>query len=86
MHQRSIQSLAIELLKMVHSLSPDIMNEVFVLKSYQLYYSDQPFVTRNVRTVYNGMSTIAFLGPEIWALLPPDIKKRRGYFHFQKEN
>ena len=34
-HERNIQTLAIEVLKLVHNLSPEIMSEVFILKSSQ---------------------------------------------------
>ena len=84
-HERNIQSLAIELFKVIHNLSPEIMSEVFVVKSNLLYCSGQTFETRNVRTVYNGLGTISFLGPKIWALVPPDMKKIEDVSDFKRK-
>ena len=33
------------------------------------------FKTNNVKTVYNGIETLTFLGPRIWEIVPNYIKK-----------
>ena len=43
-HERNIQSLAIEIFKVIQGQSPDIMKKVFILKSSQLYCSKHVFV------------------------------------------
>ena len=73
-HERNIQTLAIELYKVVNGISPKLMSQVFPLKSSMKYYSKNPFRTRNVRTVRYGTETLAHLGPKIWAIIPNEIK------------
>ena len=74
-HERNIQTLAIELYKVVNGLSPELMSQVFSLKKTTKYCSNNPFVTRNVRTVRYGTETLAHLGPKIWAIIPNDFKE-----------
>ena len=73
-HERNIQTLALEIFKVVNGLSPKMMNSVFPMKSNPLYCSKQIFVTRNVRTVNYGLETISVLGPKIWSIVPENIK------------
>ena len=69
-HEKNMQTLTIEVVKDVHNnLSPEIMSEVFILKSSQKYCSRQIFQTRNVRTVYNGLETLSSLGPSYLEIL-----------------
>ena len=77
-HERNIQTLAIELYKVVNRLSPEIMSHVFPLKESVKYCSKNIFVTRNVHTVKYGTETLAHLGPKVWALVP--IKLKWGVF------
>ena len=74
-HERNIKTFAIELYKVVNRISPEIMSEVFPLKSTAKYFSKQPFMTRNVCTVRYGTNTLSHLSPKIWALIPCDIKE-----------
>ena len=73
-HERNIQTLAIEMFKMVNGLSPKIMKRVFTLKTNPMYCTKQIFKTKSVRSVYNGIDTLSFLGPKIWLIIPDDIK------------
>ena len=83
-HERNIQTLAIEIYKVVHNLSPEIMKEVFVLKKEKLYCSRQIFETRNVRTEHYGVDTLSFLGPKIWALVPNGMKEAKNLQEFKR--
>ena len=74
-HERNIQTLAIELYKVVNRISPEIMSDVFPLQSSVKYFSKHPFMTRNVCTVRYGTDTLSHLSPKIWALIPSDIKE-----------
>ena len=74
-HERNIQTLAVELYKVVNRTSPKLMSHVFPLKNSDKYCSENPFMTRNVRTVRYGTETLAHLGPKIWAIIPNDIKE-----------
>ena len=74
-HQRNLQTLATEIYKVMHDLSPTLMNEIFQLKdsTYNLR-KNTTFKTRNVKSVYYGTETISYLGPKIWELVPNEIK------------
>ena len=74
-HERNIHALAIELYKVANGISPDIMSEVFPLKKSVIYFSKNPFMTRNVHTTRYGTETLAHLGPKIWDLIPNNIKE-----------
>ena len=66
-HIRNIQQLMIEIFKCLKGISPPIMNEIFRLRNI-------PYTIRNPRdldsrlpkTVYCGLETIAYKGPQIW--------------------
>ena len=62
-HERNIQTLTIELYKVVNR----IMSQVFPLKESAKYCSTNIFVTRNVDTVKYGTEILAHLGPKVWA-------------------
>ena len=84
-HERNIQILAIEVFKVVHGISPQIMNSVFPLKKNLTHCSKQIFVTRNVRTVNYGLETVSVLGPKIWSILPNDFKLSTNLDDFKKK-
>ena len=73
-HERNIQTLAIELYKIINGISPEIMKKVLPLKESNRYCSRFPFETRNVHTVTYGTETISSLGPKIWHIIPKNIK------------
>ena len=61
-HNRNIQLLATELLKVKNGLAPPIMNEIFV-ENAQHYYElrkKTEFKENNVKTVYNETETLTF--------------------------
>ena len=73
-HERNIQTMAIEIFKVVHGLSPEIMKSVFPVRICNRYDSKQIFQTRNVNTVYHGLNSLAHLGLKIWSIIPDQIK------------
>lgn len=74
-HERSIQTLAIELYKVAYHLCPKIMEFIFPLKTEPNYAGESIFKTFNVKTVSWGTETLAHLGPKIWSLVPNEMKK-----------
>ena len=73
-HERNIQSLAIEIYKVVNNLAPEIMNLVFQ-KNLNAYYPRQSTLkTVNVKTTSWGINSLAHLGPKIWDLVPKEFK------------
>ena len=73
-HERNIQTLAIELYKIINGLSPEIMKQILPLKESNRYCSRFPFQSRNLHTVTYGTETISSLGPKIWHIIPDSIK------------
>ena len=82
-HERNIQTLAIELYKVINGFSPEIMCNIFPIKENIKYHSKNKFRTRNVRTVKYGTETLAHLGPKIWDIVPDDIKGERSVMAFK---
>ena len=71
-HQRNVQSLAIEIFKYLHGLSPAILSEVFKVNEtipYELRMRNE-LSSRNSKTVRYGTETISFLSPKMWSLIP----------------
>ena len=73
-HIRNIQALAIELYKVAKGISTEIMGLVFTKRIYIRYPTMNIFQTRNVRTTAYGTSSLAYLGPKIWTILPVALK------------
>ena len=64
-HQRNVQSLAIEIYKYLHGLSPAILNEVFKVNEtipYDLRMRNELYA-RNPKIVIYGTETTFFLSP-----------------------
>ena len=83
-HHRNLQKLATEMYKIITDHSPTIMKSIFQLSTnpYELR-NKNPFQTTNVHSVYNGIETISFRGPKIWALVPDEIKKSKCLSEFK---
>ena len=71
-HMKNLQYLATEIYKVKHSLSSEIMKEVFIFQENENYNlrSDTHLVNRNIHTARFGTDTIITLGPKIWKLVP----------------
>ena len=76
MHHRNIQTLAIEIYKHIHGLSPAITREVFKINRTLPYNLRTPndFSSKVPKTVKYGTETISFLAPKVWALVPEKLK------------
>ena len=84
-HERNIQTLAIEVFKVVQGISPKIMKNVFPIKKEVKYCSKNIFESHNVKTVHNGTETISYLGPKIWAIIPGNLKQITKLNEFKKK-
>ena len=75
-HHRNIQTLAIEIFKFLNGLSPQIMNEVFRVKSSAPYYlrDKNELYSRNPKTVAYGTEPVSFMAPKIWSIVPQELK------------
>ena len=83
-HERNIQRLATEMFKIKNNMAPKFLNNVFPNSKNIVNLRQKPtFETSNVKSVYNGTETISFRGPQIWAVLPDDIKNAQTLCEFQ---
>ena len=72
-HQKNIESLAIEINKFQAGLTPPIMSNLFVTRenNYNLR-NFQELESLLRRTVIFGTETISYRGPQIWSVIPVD--------------
>ena len=59
-HERNIQTQAVELYKVVKGSATEIMKEVFPVKLNTRYPSKFPFQSKNVPTESYGIGTVIF--------------------------
>ena len=83
-HHRNIQTLMIEMFKIYHNLAPPIMESMFQkrVKSYNLR-NFQEFLTEKKRTVSLGLETISYRSPQLWSLLPENLKLTNSLHQFK---
>ena len=76
-HHRNIETLAIEIYKHIHGLSPAIMEEVFKINRTLPYNlrTQNDFSSKVPKTVKYGTEAISFLAPKAWALDPEKLKE-----------
>ena len=75
-HERNIQSLAIEIYKFLNGLSPSFLNNVFhknISNSYDLR-NHKELYSRNPKTVRYGTETVSYIAPKIWSKVLETIK------------
>ena len=83
-HERNLQRLVTEIYKIKNDLAPIFMKNIFrdSTNTYNLC-NKTTMKTSNVKTVYWGTETITFRGPQIWALLPENIKALKSLSEFK---
>ena len=83
---RNIQTLAIEIFKFLNGLSPQIMNDVFQVKSPAPYYlrDKNELYSRNPKTVAYGTESVSFMAPKIWSIVPQELKNSQSLYSFKK--
>ena len=85
-HHRNIQSLAIEIYKFLHGLSPVIMGYIVKLNRALTYSlrNRQKLCNRDQKTVGYGTETISYLAPKILAIVPQNIKSCTSLSSFKR--
>ena len=73
-HHFNVQSLAIEMFKVVNNIAATIIDDLFT--TYQSYNlcSKSKFVVPSVRTVHSGQGSIQYYGHFIWNMIPRYVK------------
>ena len=85
-HIRNLQTLAIEMYKVMNSDSPEIMKKIFRIRAENGYNSrhQNTFKRPIINSVYHGTETISFWGHETWELFPTEIKELVSLNGFKK--
>ena len=86
MHQKNLQVFVTEIYKVKNGIAPDIMNDIFELQnpSYNLRSSCNQFTRENVKTVHYGIQSVRYLDPNVWKLVPNNIKYSNSLGKFKK--
>ena len=73
-HHRNIQTLAADMFKVRNEMSPEIICDIFTkrINNHHNLRHINNFETPFVRTVYNGMESVSYLGPKIWDIAPKE--------------
>ena len=75
-HQRNIQVLMLEVFKIKYESAPPIMNSTLIRREniYNLR-NFQEFETETKRTVNYGIESFSYRSPQLWAMLPAELKE-----------
>ena len=93
-HQRCINSLLTEVYKYIHGLSPEIMNEVFSIRTniyntisiiYKIYNQFNVFETYIPTSNRYGLNSIPYKANQLWNLLPENLKSSPSLTLFKNE-
>ena len=80
-HHRNLQKLATEMYKVKNGLSPEIVANLFTLKSR----GNSDFVVPQVKTVNRGVETIRYRGPLTWDIVPEEIRNAESLSIFKNK-
>ena len=76
-HHRNIQMFMIELYKIKNELAPPIIDSMLNRRNITYNFRNlQEFQSERKRTVFNGLETPSYRAPQLWTLLPEEIKQR----------
>ena len=85
-HHRNIHTLAIELYKIKNNMAPPIRNTIFLMReNNHNLRSESCFKGGNVKTIQYGTSSLVYLAPKIWNLIPKEIKNYNSLIIFKKK-
>ena len=73
----TFEKLAVEMFQVSRCLNPEIAKELFQLREQMPYELRQrpQFQIPWVHSVFSGTECLKFLGPDIWALVPNEMKQ-----------
>ena len=78
-YHNNSHALAIEMVKVVNGMSPEILNEVFKQQSnlhYNLRHTSE-FSVNPIHSVYSGTGSASYLGPKIWEQKHSEIRNKK---------
>ena len=72
-HHKNIQTLTAEVFKVVNNICPPIMKTFFDFRENR--YNIRKFQEQQkVRTIRYGLETALYRAPQLWSLVPADLK------------
>ena len=75
-HEKNLKIFATEMCKILNSLSPEIMKNIFKIKTnYHKTLKALIFSKRNIKTVRYGLQNMSYMGPRMWDLVPKEMKQ-----------
>ena len=86
-HHSNIQTLAIEMYKVINGLSPEILNEIFQIREESrcnLRHTSQ-FTIPPIHGVYNGRESVSFMSFVILKLIPSAFKQVKSLSDLKKQ-
>ena len=74
-HQRNIQSLAIEMFKVKHNIGPMLLNEIFTERVYDgpALRKVPDFITPPIKSVHFGEDSLKYFGSKVWNMIPSNM-------------
>ena len=83
---KNLQALAIEMFKVRTKTSPQIMQEVFLVKGQGNHSlrNQTDFVIALVKSVNHGLESIRVLGTKMWESVPNDLKNKEPVDSFKQ--
>ena len=84
-HHRNIQQVGIEMYKIKNTLSPIVMQNIFLDRNYNgpNTRSQKDFKIPHINSVKNGQESLRFMGPKVWEMVPVTIKNARSLSIFK---
>ena len=84
-HHQNIQSLAIEIYKVVNNVSTGDFKNFLQLSESNSLRSQNHLVIPQVNTVLKGKNSIRYFGPVIWNLIPHEIRNLKTLNEFKEK-
>ena len=86
-HPNNIQTLAIEIYKVMHNLSEGIIfNEICTPRNYNgpCLRTQRKLQHPHINSTNNGENSLRFFGPIVWNILPTSIKNVDSLHNFKR--
>ena len=86
-HNRNIHTIAIEMYKSKHGLSPELLKYIFIERLYQCpaLRSCSDFILPKVNIVHYGHDSLRYFGSKVWNMFPAHIRNIKSLEKFKAE-
>ena len=85
-HHQNIQSLMIEIFKILNGMTSNVCNEIFFSRDHEINLrSHQDLKVPSINSVLQGKNSLRYFGPVIWNSIPIDIRKSENLYIFKSK-